>query len=323
MSGLGTENLEKLRGTHLERDDQVELLTTQTECSFVFLDDRGWPRGVVMSFIYEDGRFWLTAVEGRAHVRAADRDERVSIVVSAAGSGLPGRRMVSVRGRVTVHRDRETIDWFLGEFTQRLQPEDPHAWRTLLDSPNRVVFEVEPVAKPVSHDQRKIPGNGRGMAAEPDRHRKRDSQMSTDPALLAARSARVYYTYARAVDEGDLDTLRDLVTDDIQVTRGDHPTEDGVEAFLDVYRAHIAQGIPVCKHVVTNIVAERVGDEVVTHAYFQATMLEEERTRVVIGVYDDVHREAGGALKLAHKKIRVQRTLELPASSGNYGFVGR
>jgi len=147
--------------------------------------------------------------------------------------------------------------------------------------------------------------------------------MSADAAALAARSARVYYTYARAVDEGDLDTLRALVTDDIQVTRGDHPTEHGVEAFLDVYRAHIALGIPVCKHVVTNVLAERAGDEVVTHAYFQATMLEEDGTRVVIGVYDDVHREVDGELKLAHKKTRVQRTLELPASTSTYGFVGR
>jgi hypothetical protein len=122
-----------------------------------------------MSFIHVDGKFWLTAVEGRAHVRAADRDERVSIVVSSAGSGLPGRRMVSVRGRVVVHRDRRTIDWFLDEFTQRLQPEGPQQWRRLLDSPNRVVFEVTPVARPVSHDQRKIPGNGRGLAAEPQR----------------------------------------------------------------------------------------------------------------------------------------------------------
>jgi general stress protein 26 len=169
MSGeLGTENLEKLRGTNLDDRDRLELLTTQTECSFVFLNKEGWPAGVIMSFIYEDEKFWLTAVEGRPHVYAADRDERVSIIVSSAGK-LPGRRMVSVRGRVKVHRDRETIDWFLGEFTQRLQPEDPHSWRKLLDSPQRVVFEVAPVSKPVSHDQRKIPGNGRGMAAEPDR----------------------------------------------------------------------------------------------------------------------------------------------------------
>jgi 3-phenylpropionate/cinnamic acid dioxygenase small subunit len=146
---------------------------------------------------------------------------------------------------------------------------------------------------------------------------------STDPALLAARSARVYYTYARAVDEGDLDTLRALVTDDVRITRGDHPTEQGVEAFLDVYRAHNALNIPVCKHVVTNVLAEADGDEIRTHAYFQATMLEEQQTRVVIGVYDDVHVERDGELKLAHKKIRVQRVLQLPASTGAYAHVGK
>ena len=169
MTGLGTENLEHLKGTHLDKSDQLELLSTQTECSFVFLTEDGWPAGVVMSFIHVDGKFWLTAVEGRAHVRAADRDERVSIIVSSAGSGLPGRRMVSVRGRVAVHRDRPTIDWFLDEFTRRLQPEGARQWRLLLDSPNRVVFEVIPAASPVSHDQRKIPGNGRGLAGEPGR----------------------------------------------------------------------------------------------------------------------------------------------------------
>ena len=145
----------------------------------------------------------------------------------------------------------------------------------------------------------------------------------SNAATLGARSARVYYRYARAVDEGDLDTLRDMVTDDIRITRGDHPTEDGVEAFLDVYRAHNALGIPVCKHVVTNVLAEQVGDDVVTHAYFEATMLEAERTRVVIGVYDDVHREVDGELKLAHKKITVQRQLVLPAASGSYAHVGK
>ncbi len=145
----------------------------------------------------------------------------------------------------------------------------------------------------------------------------------TTGAELDARSARLYYRYARAVDEGDLDTLRAIVTDDVQITRGDHPTEDGVEAFLDVYRAHNALEIPVCKHVVTNVLADASGDEVVTHAYFQATMLEEKRTRVIIGVYDDVHREVDGELKLAHKKIRVQRILVLPASSDAYAHVGK
>ena len=41
----------------------------------------------------------------------------------------------------------------------------------------------------------------------------------TDTATLGARSAELYYTYARAVDDGDLDGLRAIVTDDIRITR--------------------------------------------------------------------------------------------------------
>lgn len=166
MGKLGVDDLEKLKGTNLDKTDQAELLSNQTECTFVFAGDDGWPSGVVMSFIVVDGTFWLTAVEGRAHVRALAADQRVSIVVSSAGSGLPGRRMLSVRGEVTVHRDDATKQWFLDQFTSRLQPEDPVAWRKLLDSPKRVVFEVRPTVIAVSHDQRKIAGNGRGVDAK-------------------------------------------------------------------------------------------------------------------------------------------------------------
>ncbi|GAA3759208.1 hypothetical protein GCM10022225_50850 [Plantactinospora mayteni] len=163
MARLGIDDLEQLKGTHLDRADQAELLSTQTECSVIFHNDEDWPTGIVMSFIVVDGTFWLTAVEGRLHVRSVERDPRVSIVVSSAGSGLDGRRMLSVRGEATVHRDRETLDWFLGEFTTRLQPEDPVSWRKLLDSPKRVAIEVRPVGITASHDQRKLPGNGRGI----------------------------------------------------------------------------------------------------------------------------------------------------------------
>jgi hypothetical protein len=73
--------------------------------------------------------------------------------------------MLSVRCEGTVHRDDETLQWFLDQFTSRLQPQDPVSWRKLLNSPNRVVFEAKPVGILVSHDQRKIAGNGRGMAS--------------------------------------------------------------------------------------------------------------------------------------------------------------
>lgn len=164
---LGKSNLEKLKGTHLEPEAREQLLLSQAEASFVFADPEGWPRGIIMSYIWERGRFWFTAVEGRRHVVSVDADPRVSVVVTSKGD--PARMMASFRGRCTVHRDRETIDWFLHEFTHRLQPEGPAPWRALLDSPQRVVFEVEPVGKPTTHDQRKLPGNGRGLDAEPER----------------------------------------------------------------------------------------------------------------------------------------------------------
>ena len=146
--------------------------------------------------------------------------------------------------------------------------------------------------------------------------------MDADPAVLGARSARLYALYAQAVDRGDLEALRAMVTDDVGVTRGDLPPESGVEAFLDVYRAHNAMRIPVCRHVVTNVLAERAGDEVRTSADFQATMFEEGRTRVVTGTYADDHVERDGELVIAHKRISVDRVVHLPAAEQRFAHAG-
>ena len=69
----GVDDLENLKGTHLDKADQGELLGAQTECTFIFSDDEGHPCGVVMSFFEQDGVFWLTAVEGRHQVKGLDR----------------------------------------------------------------------------------------------------------------------------------------------------------------------------------------------------------------------------------------------------------
>ena len=157
MDQLGKADLESLGPARLDEADQAELLSVQTECSFVFLREDGWPGGVVMNYVMDEGAFWLTAVEGRAHVRALARDARVTVVVSSAGTPLRGRRMVAIRGLAAVHRDPAIVRPWLAEFSSRLRPEDPEALRTLLDSPNRVFVEVRPVAVSVSHDHRKIP----------------------------------------------------------------------------------------------------------------------------------------------------------------------
>lgn len=57
--------------------------------------------------------------------------------------------------------------------------------------------------------------------------------VTDDRALLTARSALLYDLYADAVDRNDLDTLRQLATDDVGITRGGKAEPGGVEAFLD------------------------------------------------------------------------------------------
>ena len=166
MGRIGIDDLEALQTLRLNLSEQSELLDAQTECTFVFRTEEGWPSGVIMSFVRAEGAFWLTAVETRPHAKALTADPRVTLVVSNAGTGSPGRQMLAIRGVALVHRDRPTKEWFFEKFTSRMQPADPASFARLLDSPKRVVFEVRPVAVAVSHDSRKMPGNGRGGPAE-------------------------------------------------------------------------------------------------------------------------------------------------------------
>jgi general stress protein 26 len=161
MGELGRDDLESMRQARLVAADREELLAKQRECTFVFAGADGWPAGVVMNFLHEDGRVWLTAVEGRAQVVALATEPRVSVVVSSAGTALSGRRMVAFRGVATVHRDRQLIDHWLDVFAARWRTEGVVEFRRLLDSPNRVVIEVADLRVAVSHDHRRIRTPGR------------------------------------------------------------------------------------------------------------------------------------------------------------------
>jgi general stress protein 26 len=168
MARTGIDDLEDLRALRLDDQGRQELLDSATECVFTFANPVGWPSGVVMSFLYADGRLWLTAVAGRAHAEAIKCDPRVTVVISNAGTQLPGRRMVALRGVAFLHADEQTKQWFLPRFARKLAPADPDAFARLLDSPQRVVVEVRPVQVTASHDSRKMPGDGRGGQTRPD-----------------------------------------------------------------------------------------------------------------------------------------------------------
>ena len=86
---------ESLGAARLDDAARDSLIQQETECVFVFSGSGDWPSGVVMSYIFADGAFWLTSVLGRRQVTGARADPRVTIVIS--NHGADSRQMISVR----------------------------------------------------------------------------------------------------------------------------------------------------------------------------------------------------------------------------------
>lgn len=131
----------------LDADQEQQLLLAHNECTFIWANKEGWPVGVIMSYLWHDGRFWLTATSQRARIHAVRRDPRVCIVVSSTGSPMPANKTVTYKGTCTIHGGRDVKDWFYPEFADHLRPDDEVAARTFqtfLDSPERVIIEFEP-----------------------------------------------------------------------------------------------------------------------------------------------------------------------------------
>lgn len=162
MTTVGIDDLEKLSSLRASEHAQQELINTQTEAVVTFTGGGGWASGVVMSYLPYAGSFWVTAVADRSHARAVRRDPRVSVVISNAGTGLSGRRMMTVRCLAHTHTNESTKKWFYRAFAEYLNVASPQGFVDLLDSGNRVVMELRPVRISTSHDSRNLPGDGRG-----------------------------------------------------------------------------------------------------------------------------------------------------------------
>lgn len=166
MEQAGTKDIEKLSGARLTAEAKSVLLAEQTECTFCFLDEDGGPAAVVLSFAVHEGHFWITSVAGRVQVRGVQRDPRVSIVISGAGTAAAGRQMLSIKGTATVHRDISGLGDRLDLLAARLAPDHPEKFVALLSSQGRLLIEVTPTATLASHDSRRLAGDGRGGPAE-------------------------------------------------------------------------------------------------------------------------------------------------------------
>ena len=158
------ENYEDVTVYGLDDDVERELLLAQNECTFIWSNKEGWPVGVIMSYVFHDGKFWLTASSQRARISAVRRDPRVCIVVTSTGSKMARNKTVTYKGMCTLRDDQATKDWFypaLAAVVQPGQPERQEVFVKFLDSPRRVILEVEPTQR-IGYDGGKM---GKATAA--------------------------------------------------------------------------------------------------------------------------------------------------------------
>lgn len=151
------ENYEEVSDLTLADDDRETLLKTQNECVFTWRTADGWPIGVVMSYVWRDGKVWLTASSQRPRIRAVRRDSRVSVAISSAGTRMPPAT-VTIKGRCAILEDVETKRWFYPALAAALvtrSEKQQAGFVRMLDSPRRVVMSVTP-ERFITFDGRKM-----------------------------------------------------------------------------------------------------------------------------------------------------------------------
>jgi nitroimidazol reductase NimA-like FMN-containing flavoprotein (pyridoxamine 5'-phosphate oxidase superfamily) len=152
------ENYEDVTVYGLDDEIEHEMLQLQNECTFIWSNKEGWPVGVIMSYVYRDGSFWLTASSQRARISAVRRDPRVCVVVTSTGSKMSRNRTVTYKGTCTVRDDQETKDWFYPALAAAIMPGDEArqaVFTRFLDSPRRVILEVQPTQR-IGYDGTKM-----------------------------------------------------------------------------------------------------------------------------------------------------------------------
>ncbi len=141
------DNYEDVSVYTLDDTTEEELLVAQNELTFIWSNKEGWPVGVIMSFVFRDGRFWCTASSQRKRVAAVRRDPRVSVVITSKGSSMGANKALTYKGSCVIRDDEETKQWFYPALAAAINPDDPDRARRFakfLDSPRRVIFEITP-----------------------------------------------------------------------------------------------------------------------------------------------------------------------------------
>jgi len=131
-----------------------QLMTHSAECVLMWATKDGWPVGVTHSFVWHDGKIWLTFASHRHRAAAIRRNPRVSVNVSSKGypqadEALPAGA-VTFKGTAEFFDDTQTKEWFYNALSKKLNPDNAAGeefFYNLLDSPLRTILAVTPVKK--------------------------------------------------------------------------------------------------------------------------------------------------------------------------------
>ena len=107
-------------------DEEVDQLMNHSgECVLMWATKDGWPVGVTHTFLWHDGKIWLTFASHRHRAEAIRRDSRVSVNVSSAGymrrdsKDLPSGA-ITFKGRGEFFDDDKTKAWFYPALSAKL-----------------------------------------------------------------------------------------------------------------------------------------------------------------------------------------------------------
>jgi hypothetical protein len=145
MSADQQVDYEDLTSMRLDDAALAELLEAGGECVFNWTTREGYPVGVVVAFVYHDGKFFTTCAERRKRVPALKSRPQSGIVINNGG------RTATFRGDSIVHANGdpgfdELKEWFYRKLSRLdAKPDDAYrrSFAKFLDSPHRVIIETE------------------------------------------------------------------------------------------------------------------------------------------------------------------------------------
>lgn len=128
----------------LDADQLAELIGERGECVLNWTTRQGHPVGVVIAYLYRNGRFWMNCTARRKRVAALTARPQCSVVLNKDG------RSATFKGNAVIHRPADAdwpdmADWFYPALLGTGQDPDSalaRGLRRFLDTPAQVIIEV-------------------------------------------------------------------------------------------------------------------------------------------------------------------------------------